>query len=367
MKFTCTRENFFKGIIQVQGISVAATTLPILKNVLLDASGGVLKLKSTNLEIGMNAHIRGKVEEEGQITVDARLLHNFINLLPQEKLSLYTEEKRLIIESGAYSTKINGLAAEDFPVIPEVKRVQGIGFPSRLLKQGLYAIMSSISSDDARPELHGAYLAIDKQTITLAGTDSYRLAETKIEGISNNGVDRSFIIPLRAVKELARELGEEETVTLFIEENLVIFSYSSTEMFTRLVDGKYPEYGQIVPKSYVYRFVVPKDDFMNAVKISGLFATAGTYNVTMELKPKNKEIAISSATTIGEERTVLSLPFEGEENMKVVFDYRYLLDGLSSINAQDVVFEMISSSAPVLLKPKDEQEKFLYIVMPIRQ
>lgn len=368
MEFICTKENLYKGIIQVQGVAGQATTLPILKNIFIEAKNGSIKLKTTNLEIGITAQIRGKIEKEGSITADARLLSSFISLLSQENVHIILEGKSLLIETGIHKTKIHGLVAEEFPVIPDIKREKGFKIGVQQFKQALLQVVVAVSSDDARQEISGMFFSIKENILTAAGTDSYRLAEKKLTITGNSDLEESFIIPLKTIKELVRTLTEEdETASVYIDENQVLFSHGETELITRLIDGQYPNYTQIIPTVFNYSFSVLREDLVHAVKIAGLFASVGSNSITFTLQPSIGELTIVAATHIGEERTTLPVKIEGKENISIVFDYRYLLDGLNSITDSEVVFHATSHSSPVIMKPKNETEQFIYIVMPIRQ
>jgi DNA polymerase-3 subunit beta len=375
MKFTCTQENLNQGLSKVQAIAGQATSLPILKNIFLQAKNGSLKLKATDLEIGITAQIRGKVEKEGSVTVEAKIISSFVALLPQDRVTLAGVEKGLAVEGGSHKIKINSLSAEDFPVIPKVDKTKGFKLDSVEIKKALAQILPAVSLDSTRPEINGVYWSVESGILTLAGTDSYRLAQRKL-GIREklgNGKNKGdfqgfFIVPLRTVKELIRIIDDEtKAVDVYVSENQVLFVCGSTEIVSRLVEGEYPDYQQIIPSSYNLKFSLNKEDFVKAVKISGLFAEVGTNSVSLELDPKARHLAISSATSMGEERSDLELDIQGEEALKIIFDYRYLLDGLNSIEDEVVVFSATGQASPTMLKPQSEQEQFLCVVMPIRQ
>ena len=375
MKFTCTQENLNQGLLKVQGIAGQTTSLPILKNVLLEAKNGSLKLKATDLEIGITTQIRGKVEKKGAITVEAKIFSNFVALLPQDRVTLVDEEENLVVEGGSHKIKIKSLSVEDFPVIPKVSKGSGLEFAVKEVKKALAQILPAVSLDDTRPEINGVYWRAKNGILTLVGTDSYRLAEKKlkIRGKINPGEDKGdlrnfFIVPLKTIKELVRVIDDEaEMLEVYLSENQVLFVCGPTEIVSRLVEGEYPDYQQIIPNSHNVKFNLSKDDFVKAVKISGLFAEVGSNSVSLELKPRTGRLAISSATSMGEERSDLGLDIEGGEALKIIFDYRYLLDGLNSIEDEVVVFSATGEASPALLKPQNEQEQFLYVVMPIRQ
>ena len=228
--------------------------------------------------------------------------------------------------------------------------------------------MTAVSPDDTRPEINGIYFKVEDKKLILVGTDSYRLAEKSIELAENMGYDGSFIVPLKTVKEFVRTVDDtDEIVEVYLSENQIMFVYGLTEMVSRLIEGDYPDYKQIIPSSHKYKFTLAREDFKKAVKISGLFAAADSNSVVIELKPGKKVLAISSSTAMGEENSNLNVEIEGDKDLKIVFDYRYLLDGLNIIEGDDVVFMAGSESSPAVVKSVKENESLLYIVMPIRQ
>ena len=369
MKFTCTQENLYKGLMKVQGLAHQATTLPILKNIYIEVKNEICTLKSTDLEIGISTTLRGKVEKEGSVTVDARLMSNFVSLLPQDKITLVVDgDNSLSIKGGTHKTKIIGLSVEDYPVIPSIETQKGFILPANEFKNALSQIIPSVSSDDTRPELHGVLFRVAEKTLTLVGTDSYRLAERKVSIGENKNFTGSCIVPLKTIKELIRTLDDEALqIEIYVAENQILFIYGQTRMVSRLVDGQYPDYEQIIPAFHTIQFTLSRDEFINAIKISGLFASVGSNSVTLDISPQKRAITISSTALVGEEQTEITADIEGENNLKIIFDYRYLLDGLQSIEDADVVFAATVESAPVLLRPKEEPSAFIYIIMPIRQ
>jgi DNA polymerase-3 subunit beta len=374
MIFSCTQENLHQGLLKVQGVAMQTNALPILKNILISAKENSFKLKSTDLEIGIITEVRGKVEAEGEICVEGKIFNNFISLLPQDRVDITTENQNLVVKCGVYQTKINTVSAEDFPLIPEVDRSQSIKTEVGLLKKAFSQVLPAVSADDTRPELNGIFFSAEKNILTIAGTDSYRLAERKV--ILKEPVDFKIkcIVPLKTVKELVRTFGDEsQIIEIFVSENQVLFIYNQTEMVSRLIEGEYPDYTQVIPTSHKIKFILDREDFLNSVKISGLFAEVGTRSITLNIKPQKKQLGLfSAASSVGEGKTELNLTeIDGTGDLKIVFDYRYLLDGLNSIESEQISFTTISESSPVVLRPKpegqDQLEQHLYIVMPIRQ
>jgi len=375
MKFICTQENLYTALSKVNGLIGQFSTLSILKNVLIQAKNGFITIKATDLETAINTEVRGKIEQPGKITVDTKMLTGFIALLPQGKINLETKKNQLFIKSGAHKTKIKTAPADDFPVIPDLKKEKGFEVKSLDFKQSLSEVLPSVSSDVTRPEINGVYFNIKKESLILAGTDSYRLAEKNFNLHLNQKPKKyqelfsgDFIVPLKAIKELNRILDDQDNIVEgFLGENQVLFSCDGTSLVSRLIDGDYPDYQQIIPDSANVSFVLSRQDFLNAVKISGVFADVGSNSIELSVLPKKGQVLISSSTTKGEEVSSLEAKIKAEKGLKIVFDYRYLLDGLNSIATEQVVFLANSESSPALMRPVSKKQGFLYVLMPIRQ
>jgi len=364
MKISCTQENLSRSLNNVSHIASKNVSLPVLNNVLISAEKGIIKLITTNLEIGIKCQVRGKVEEEGKITVQAKLLTEYINSLPNERVDLEVKEEKLYIKCGKAQTIINGSSTEEFPLIPKVEKKKRYEIKANELKKAITQVIFAVASDESRPEISGIYIKPENNKIRIAATDSYRLAEKKIkiEGVSE---DEGIIIPSRTLQELNRILTEEEeSVNLFVNENQVLFSFNGIELVSRLIEGQYPEYSQIIPQDHKTVITVSTQELIRVVKITSLFCQPGINDVNLEVKKGNLKISASSSQ-VGENISVLEANVEGEDNI-IVFNYRYLLDGLLAINSEEAVIELNDSNSPGLIKPKGVDD-YLYIIMPIRQ
>lgn len=383
MKLSCTQENLNKGLYVVSNIVSNSATLPILKNILFKAEEGSLKLIATDLEIAAKALVRGKVEQTGEFTIDGKLLTNFVNLLPPDRVDLIVEKNILNLKSSEHTTKINGLPAEDFPVIPKIDKKESFKLKARDFKQALIQVVFSVSLNDARPEISGVYFAVENNQLVLAGTDSFRLAEKKVKIQMVSGITpdaqaqvgklknfKPIIVPLRTIKEVLRIIFEEdEQIEIFTSDNQILFSLPDRELISRLIEGDYPDYKQIIPSAFKTKAEIDKQDFLSAIRIAGLFTQKDVNTVVLDIQPSTGKILIESASSsIGEEKTLISAKIEGDLQ-KIVFDYRYLLDGLNNLPSEEVIFEFVSPSAPALMRPKltDQTPDYLYIIMPIRQ
>ena len=369
MKFICTQENFNKALTTVSHIASRSATLPILNNILIMAKKSEIKLSATNLEIGINTSLRGKVEDEGVITAQAKLISDYISLLPKKNIKLELKDQNLFLECENNKTYIKGMDANDFPIIPEIQKKQPIMVKGSDLKKAINQIIFAVSLDESRPEISGALLIVSNKTLTLVGTDSYRLAEKRIT--LNEPVNEEFkvIVPLKTLQEVSRILVDADAANtaIYLNDTQILFVIDEeTELISRLIDGQYPDYQQIVPENYKTRLKLNTSEFVRTIKSASLFCKPGINDVRLFVDSEKKEIIISATNSgLGENTIILPTDIQGE-NKEMIFNYRYLLDGLNNIGTDEVVMELVSDKSPGVLKPVDS-EGYLYIVMPIRQ
>lgn len=366
MKIVCTQENLNKGLGLVSNIANKSSNLPILNNVLIKADKDGVTLVTTDLEIGIKAKIRGKVDEEGDFTVDAKLLHNFVSLLPKENINLDLEGDDLEIKSSNQETSIKGLAAEDFPLIPEMDKTNVVEIAVADLKQSLQQVLLAASLDTSRIEINAVNFNFASDGLTLAATDSYRLAEKKLS--VNNGAASNLIIPLKTLQELSRVLNEqqEKKLKIYFNENQILFEFDGVELISRVIDGKYPDYSQIIPAEFKTEAKCDIGKLVPAIKSVALFCRQGINDIRLSLDSKEQKIVIATASSnTGTSVAKVDADVRGEDN-EIVFNYRYLLDGLGQISGNEVNMKINSNSSPGLLQPINDKE-YIYLVMPIRQ
>ena len=366
MKISCIQENLNKGLMIVGHISGRNVSLPILNNVLIKTEDKAIKLATTDLEIGINCLVRGKVEEEGALTVQARLLSEYINLLPKEKIDLIAKQDDLIITCQDTTTKIKGISSEEFPLIPKIEKEEVITCQSNLLKQAIQQAIFAVTPNEARPEISGVLLTFN-QDLILTGTDSYRLAEKKIKLEKPAAKPRKIIAPLRTLQELMRILPDEETIIeICLSENQVLFAFNGVELISRIIDGQYPDYQQIIPTSHKTKVIISTNELIRTVKTASLFCRPGINNITLAFNQKNNELITTVINNqLGENTSKIKVDINGDDNT-VIFNYRYLLDGLVNLNSEEVIMEITDGDSPCLIKPT-QGEDYLYIIMPIKQ
>lgn len=381
MKLSCTQENFKRAIYSTERVVGKQITLPILENILLQTDHGMLKISATNLEIGVFLKIGARIEEEGEITIPARLLSNFVNNLPAESnISLLVVDQVLFIESGSSKAQIKGLPALDFPIIPELEGEFLFSLPAQEIRDAIPRLAVCVSPDSTRPELSGINMVLQKKEIHLAATDSFRLSEAiislKTESERNFEVfmekTTSIIIPLNTFSEVFRVIGNDtQEIKVGIEESQIFFQVDNVRIVSRLINGKYPEYRQIIPQQFATRILLEKESALRAVKISGIFASnkAGEVKITADESKKSVTIQ-SKAEEVGENSTVLKAEISGS-SQNAIFSPRYLADGIQAITTPKLFLLMNSgSSAAVLRMVQGEKNEeiltYTYIIMPIK-
>jgi DNA polymerase-3 subunit beta len=377
MNLSILKENLKQGLFTVSHLAGKNTNLPILNNILVEAKKEGVRLMTTNLEIGITHFIRGKVEKEGKFTVDAKIFSDYINLLPNKKIDLIKEVGVLNLECENYKTKIKTEASEDFPLIPQIERKNKKTIKTDDFRRALAKTVFAAASSESRIELSGVLFTIIKNKLILAATDSYRLAEKELEikedvGENKNTAEQKIIVPARTVQELLRilsgvEQGEiKKEIDFYIGDNQILFVIDNTELISRLIEGQYPDYRQIIPAAGKTTAVLDRAELIRAIKASALFSKSGINDINLDFPEGKNQLIVSSASgTTGENIVKIEAETMGIDN-GIIINYQYLLDGLNNIDEEKVKIEVIDGNTPCLIKPLGEKG-YLYIIMPIKQ
>jgi len=367
MKLTCTQENLSHALQLVSHIASKNVSLPILNNVLLKAEKGILSLLTTNLEIGIICPVRGKIEKEGSFTVQAKTLNDYINLLPKENVGLEVHDGNLKIECKNAKTIMKGLDATEFPLIPEVDAVISYEIKTLSLKEALAAVGFAVANDETRPEISGVYFSFKNNELTVVATDSYRLAEKKVP-LEKGGGAHHIIVPARTIQELIRILGEEPgEVTIHSNENQIVFAFNEAKLTSRVIEGQYPDYRQIIPDEHRTKAIIHTNELINTVKRASLFCKPGGNDIKLTFDAQGGIIDVTAANLqVGESEARQEATIEGEDN-SIIFNYRFLLDGLQNINSAECILEITTNTNPGLLRPIEKESDYVYIIMPIKQ
>lgn len=378
MKFICTQENLNKALNIVGKITNKNSTLPILNNVLLKTEKGRIKLSSTNLEIGINYFLGGKVEEEGEITIPTKLFASFVANLPNGNVEVKLREDVLNVKCNGYKTNIKGLSAKDYPLTPKLEVKPIFKIKSSEFKKALSQVSPAISSSESRVEITGVFMnlaELDKNKITLVATDSYRLAERTIN-LEKENVNKEFkdvlgnitsvIIPKNTAQELVRNLDEaEEMLEVTISESQILFTFGSANMISRLLDGKYPDYKQIIPDKFELKMAVNKNEITKGIRVASLFSNISNNSIEFKLLSGSKNLEIAAETSdLGNNSTRIPVG-DISKDLNILYNHKFLIDGLNSLEGEEVSFNINNEALPTVLTSADDKD-FIYVIMPTR-
>ena len=367
MKLSVMQENLARGLGIVSRAVSSRSTLPVLANVLLRTEDAGLKLTATNLEIGMTYWVPGKIETEGAVTVPARLIADIVNSLPAgERVDLELEGTTLRIRSGRSHAQLRGIDAEEFPVIPSAGDEPTTRISQRVLRQALSEVTFAAATDEARPILTGVLTRLEGERMTLAAADNYRIAVKTIPTLEPVE-ETSIVVPARSYAELARVLGDsDDPVDLVIAQgrNQVLFHLESVDLVSRLIDGQFPNYQQVLPASHSTRAVVDREELLKAVRLSALIASSSANVVRMRLDGDAVGMTIAAAADIGETEGQVEAALEGD-GVTIAFNARYLQEALANVDAEQLALEFTGPLSPGVLKPVDDPD-YVHVIMPVR-
>ncbi|MEO5635320.1 MAG: DNA polymerase III subunit beta [Candidatus Paceibacterota bacterium] len=365
MKIECKIEDIKNKINQVERITGKNLTLPILNSILLIASGKSLKLRSTNLSLGIEVEIPAKIETEGTVAVSGAVLNSiFSNILQNDTVKLEEMNGNLLVQTKKSKIKIKGQPHDDFPTIP---KVTGASFDieAKKLTEGIKSVSYSSSFSDIKPEISSVYMYTNEEYLVFVSTDSFRLAEKKIK-VKGVGEISGILIPFKNVAEILRVFGEiSGSVKVLFNKNQMSFSSDGVYLTSRIIDGVFPDYRQILPKSSSTNAVVLKEDLLNALKISNIFSDKFN-QVNLKISPKEKVFEITSSNNdVGENKTFLDAALTGEK-IELGFNYKYFLDCFQSITTDSISIKLSGVSSPITVSPVSDSS-FLYLIMPMNR
>jgi DNA polymerase-3 subunit beta len=362
MKLQVTQENLAKALSSVSRVASSRGTLPILSNVLLKTVENRLTIAATNLDIAITHFIGSKVSEEGAITVPARLMQDFVSSLPSGVIQLELDDNKLKISTDKYQSAINGVAADEFPVMPAITEGQSWKIPGKVLKGGLQQVIIAASSDEARPVLTGVYLHTYEGQLYMVATDSYRLAE---KVLMKSKQDVSLLIPATALQDLLRILGDDDgEVTVTHDDQQVLFQVGDIELVTRLIEGNYPDYRKLVPREFAIKSSLQRAEFVNITKVSSLFARESAGSITINLSEKDQLVSIRSvASQLGENTASANAEITGDGT--ITLNSRYVLDALNALHGDTVTFSFNGKLEPCVIADPAASD-YLHVVMPLK-
>lgn len=363
MKLQVTQENLNKALSTVARVASTRGTLPVLANVLIKTVNNRLSIAATNLDIAITQYLGAKVEEEGAITVPARLMQDFVGSLPSGVIDLRLDEYRLHISTDQYNSVINGVTADEFPVMPAIAEGRTWAIQGSLLKKALSQVIMAASSDEARPVLTGVFLHTVDSKLYMAATDSYRLAEKEL--MDYDGEPIEMLVPVSAMQDLARIVSDfEGDVSVTSDEQQVLFQVGDIELVTRLIEGRYPDYRRLIPESFSTSATLKRADLMNVTKVSSLFARESAGSITINIDEEAGELSIKSvASQLGENTAKASAEVVGSGS--ITLNSRYLMDALHALSGEDVAFSFNGKLEPTVIRDPASND-YTHIVMPLK-
>lgn len=362
MKLQVTQENLNRALNSVSRVASNRSTLPILSNILIKTVDNRLSIAATNLDIAITHYIGSKVADEGSITLPARLLQDFVGSLPSGIIDLELDETKLHVKTDQYNSTINGVSAEEYPVMPAIQDGKEWTLDAQLFKKALQQVVFAASNDETRPVLTGIYLHSDKTNLYVAATDSYRLAEKRLP---LKEADIKLLVPASALNELNRLItDQDETIEVHNDEQQVMFRLGDIELVTRLIEGNYPDYRKLLPNNFASSVEVERTELVNIAKVSSLFARENAGSITIQLNEDDKAISIHSiASQLGENTASAQAAVSGSG--EITLNSRYLIDALGVMTGEKVAFRFNGKLEPsVLVSPEDDS--YIHLIMPLK-
>lgn len=365
MKFSVLQTHLITALSKIGKVISPKAQLPVLQNVLIETKENKLVIAGTNMETSMIASVRAKVEKEGGVCVPAKIFTEFITTLPEETVDVMCKEGTLIVKSNGYEASIPCVAKEEFPPLPQGKKPGGSQLPKDVFISALDSVLYAAASDEGRPILTGIKIKKTGKETLFVATDGYRLS-LKSVALTIEG-DMNITIPARSLIEVVhvgQDSKDDDTITLKnIDETQLGFLLGDTEIYTRVIDGEYPNFDKILPKQYTTRAIIDKEAFVHAVKSAAIFARDNANIIKIHVK--KGEITISANTPqVGQNKVTVENKGEGEEG-DIAFNSRFVLDFLNHFPEEQFVFEMTGSLNPGVFKPVKD-DNFLHIIMPVR-
>ncbi len=362
MKLKVTQENLSKALNYVARVASTRSTLPILSNILLKVQKNQLSVAATNLDIAIKSHVGAQVQTDGAITVPAKLIQDLIVGLPSGVIELEQDEQRLKVTTDQYKSVINGVSADEFPVMPAIENGNTLIIAAPLLKQGLQQVLIAASNDESRPVLTGVLLHAVDGHLYIATTDSYRLAEKRLVATTD---DVSLLIPATALHDVLRIIGDfSGEVQLTYDEQQVQFLAGDVELVARLIEGKYPDYRKLIPSKFETVATISRSELVNIVKVTSLFARESAGSIILSVDEASESIWIRAvASQLGENNATAKVVATGSGS--ITLNSRYLHDALQALTGKEVTISFNGKVDPVLIVDPAADD-YQHIIMPLK-
>ena len=374
MEFKCDRESLYKGVQGVERIVSTRSTLPIIGNILLEASKTKLKISANNLEIGMEVFVKANIEEEGAVLVPAKVFSGIVSKLPDSEIIVKTLEKGVVKISYKQSNfNINGLSPDEFPTLPKVKEGKIISINATLFSEMIDQSVFSVSMSEDKYVLSGVLMEFGKSQVSgdasnlrMVSTDGYRLSKraSKIQGAML--LESSVIVPAKALSEVSRVIQTDPSgeIEITLGGDHIAFKYKDTLIVSRLIQGQFPDYKQVIPKGSETKITMNNKAFLSAIERAAVIASSSANIIKLEVKAGKLHV-IASAPDVGNVNEVIEAEIKGGERALVAFNVRLIIDALKVIKEEKIALELSGPLSPGLMKPVGGDD-YTYIIMPIR-
>lgn len=371
MKFSCNQDTFSKYLNILSRVVSTKPGLPILNNIFLETEKGKLTMKSTDLELSITTWIGADVKDDGKITLPAKQLSEFVNSIPEEVVNVEVEKQNFNISTSNNSASFNTMPSDDFPSIPTVEKKKDpfIQINSADLVMAINRVAFAAATDDIKPVLTGVKVEIDEKEVSLIATDGLRLSKQVIK--TSKGEKKEFLVPVRAFTELSHIInemgGEEDLISIYLieDKNQVMFRVGDIDLVSRLIDGEFPEYQQIIPTGYKTNCEIQKEEFLNSLKVVNIIARSVLGNkMILNIDPKGNKISLSATQAdLGKNESTFECKAQGDE-LKIAFSSKLLTDILNHVDSEDIIFECSEAVRPGVFKIKGD-DNFIHLVMPM--
>jgi len=367
MKISCLQENLVKGLNVVSKAVAPKAPMPVLGNILLATEDGRLKLAATNLETTIITYVGCSIQEEGSITVPARLLKEFISNLPAGTINLTTEHEILHVKSDKTKSKFNGINSDEFPELPtNTFEDNYVELDPKVFALTVSLVAFAAGNDDTRPIFTGVFINLENENMTIASTDGFRLSERvlKIQGESTNF---SAVVPAKTLLEISKIYANaEQNIKMAVNGtgNMVFFHADDTFVTSIILEGQYPDYKRIVPKDSVLSAIFSSQDFVEAVKLTNIFAKEGNSTIKVRFDPEGKIRINTLAEESGEHESEIVAEIEGDL-MEIAFNSKYLLDYLNNVKTEKIILKTSGNVSPCMFQ-SEENTEFFHIIMPMQ-
>lgn len=364
MEIEVTQEKLSRALNNVSRIAIGRVTLPVLNNVLIRVDNKKVSLTTTNLDMAVMDFLPASKSKDGTVTVPAKLLADFVSNLPKgETIKITSKDSKVTITAGRYSSTINGCPADDFPDLPELDEKKSATFKINVddFKIGVSEVIIASSNDLTRPALTGVYFNTYNNTLAIAATDGYRLAEKKL--IDSVESEVKAIVPSSSLQEVLRSISDDvEEVEISITEDLIRFRLGEVEIISKLIDASYPDYPKLIPKENDVKVTLNREELTRVTKLAALFARSVGGSIVCETKSPNIFSVKSIANEFGENDSEIETTVDKESKTRL--NSRFLIDALNALEEKDIIFEFSGGVKPIVLKNK-KSDKYIHIIMPL--